>query len=881
MITGIRSVPGPSQNLFAIVLIAVLFRAAFCPIQAAPVAAKRVLIINSLGSTAPPFTTHSVAFEAELTKQIGGKVDLRQVYLDHTHYGDAEVERTVVEYLAKQETPRKPDIVVPIGSPAGVFVEKHRAELFPGIPVVYAGMDRRRLSAGALRDNAAFVGESFDFRGMIEDILQVAPTTTNIVCVIGASPLERYWTQAIQAEFVPFTNKLTFTWLNEIPFDEVIESVRKLPPRSYVFFILLLQDASGITRNSDEALKSVIDASAAPVNSIFEHELGLGIVGGRLYRAELEGQRAAVIASHILRGAAATNFAPEIINPLGSQYNWRALHRWKISEKRLPAGAVIKYRTPTTWERHRITIILVLSALLIQAALITVLVLNLRRRIKAERLLSQSEERMKMAADAARLGLWEWDLTSNAVWVAGMPRDDIGPGEEHESDYSRHMRAVHPDDRDALAQSVAAALTRDGQFEHVYRFYLPNGDIRWVAARGKVEFGRDHKPVKMRGVGMDITARKLAEQKASESEKGFLLMANSAPVMIWQSGPDKLCTFFNEPWLAFTGRALDQELGNGWADGVHPEDLDHCLKVYTEAFDARQPFTMEYRLRRHDGEYRWIEDCGVPRYDAQARFLGYIGSCIDITVPRAAKEEAQRWQQELAHVDRFSRLGELAASLAHELNQPLTAIVSSAQAAERQLQNGYAVGDVLETLRDIGNEGLRASDIISGMRDMLKKDAGTRSAQNLNTLTVEVIEMLRGTLVEKQVRLMKRLNPDLPEVAGHAVQLRQVLLNLMMNACEAMTETPPNSRQLTIDSARRPDGTVEVSVSDTGTGFSEEILAHLFEPFQTTKSNGLGLGLSICRSIIVAHGGSLAAANNPGGGACLRVTLPSYSKNGP
>jgi PAS domain S-box-containing protein len=842
---------------------------------------KRVLIVHSFGSASSPFTTTSIALEMELTERAGEKLDLDEVYLDHARYPDTDMEQALVDYLQKRQAKWQPDLVVSIGSPAGIFVGKYQERLFRQAPILYTGTDRRWLPGNALQKNAAFVGASLDMPGFIEDMLQLAPDTTNIVCVIGASPAEQHWAAEFRREFAPFTNRVSFTWLDDVGFGRILEQVNRLPPHSFIFLIMLMQDAAGVSYNADEALRRISQGANAPVNSIFEHQLGHGIVGGRLYRAEFVGVEAARTAIRILHGEPASNFPPVVIAPTGAQYDWRQLRQWKISEDRLPPGSVVKYRVPTIWERHRAEIITGVSVLLAQAVLIAVLIVNLRRKRRAERSLRESEERMKLAAGAAGLGMWQWDFASNKVWLDGRSLEKLEAGENNESDYSRFLRMVHPEDRDSVEQALTRAFSGDGEYEQVHRRVLSDGQVRWIAARARVEFDAGHKPVRMRGVAMDITARKLAEEQARESERQFLLIANSAPVLIWTSGPDKLCTFFNQPWLEFRGRTMQQELGDGWAEGVHPEDANDCMKIYQESFDARQPFTMEYRLLRHDGQYRWVSDHGVPRYDVQKAFLGYIGSCVDVTERKEAEAEAQRSQQELAHVGRVSTLGALAGSLAHELNQPLTAIVSSAEAAQRLIKNGPANDeDVTDALKDIVEQGQRAGEIIAGMRAMLKKDPGRMAIQDMNLVVREVLEMVRSDLVSRRVTPVLRLDPLLPPVKGHGVQLRQVLLNLVMNACDAMSDPQTARRQLMIESRRVKANEVEVSVADSGPGFPQEILLHAFEPFRTTKTKGLGLGLTICRSIITTHGGHLEATNNAQKGATLRFTLPAENANG-
>jgi PAS domain S-box-containing protein len=845
---------------------------------------KKVLIVHSFGSAAPPFTTHSIAFETELTKRIGERgerVDLDEVSLDHARYAAPEMEEALVEYLQIRQAKWQPDLVVPIGSPAGIFVEKYRGRLFPQTPILYAGMDRRRLTAGALQNNAAFVGESFNLPGFVEDILQIAPNTTNIVCVIGASVVERYWTMAFQKEFAQFTNRVSFSWLNELSFEQMLERVSHLSPRSFIFLILLMKDATGVTHNADEALRRISKVANAPVNSIYEEQLGLGIVGGRLYRAEFEAVEAARIASRVLHGEPATNFPPQFIGPIGTQYDWRELRRWNISESRLPPDSVIKFREPTIWARYRNWIMVGISSFVVQGVFIGAMVANQVKRRKAERSLRESEERMKLAANAGEMALWELDFATERVWVTGPMAERIGQKEQDTPKFAQVFEGIHPDDRERVAAALKKSQEGSGDFESIHRRVLPDGKIIWSAARGRVEFDHARKPLRMRGISMDITARKEAEERARESEGKFLLMANSAPVMMWATGLDKMCTFLNRAWLDFTGRALEQDLGSGWAENVHAEDRAGTVKTYVESFDARQPFTMEYRLRRHDGEYRWISDHGVPRYDAEQNFLGYIGSCLDISEQKRAEEEALRIREELAHVSRVSTLAELGGALAHELNQPLTAILSNAQAATRFLNCEPAnTGELQEILEDIAEEDRRAGEIIVRMRAMLKKEDIKMAPENLNQIVREVLGIMHSELLFRRVMPITRLAPELPLVWGDRVRLQQVLMNLIVNACDAMADVPPAERRITIETDDAGEGFVEARVADHGSGFLVKESTEMFEAFRTTKPNGLGLGLVICRSIIESHGGRLWVTNNNNRGATARFTVKTEKETG-
>jgi len=363
---------------------------------------KRVLVVHSFGSVAPPFTTHSIAFETELVEKMGKRVDLDEVSLDMARYADSTLQEALVEYLQKRQSHWQPDLVVPIGSPAGVFVAQYRDRLFPKTPILYTGMDRRRLPPDALEKNAAFIGENFDLPGFVEDILQIAPATKNIAVVIGASQVEQYWAAAFRKEFEPYANRINFIWLNDLSLDQMLEKTRALPPDSFIFLILLLRDATGVTHNADEALQRIHAVANAPINSIFQHQLGLGIVGGRLYQAELEGIESARIAVRILNGEPASSFQPRIVGPLSPRYDWRELKRWKIKEERLPPGSVVSFREPTVWDNYGGWIIAGVSFCFVQAVLIFGLLANLAKRRLAERSLIASEDRVTLAADEMR-----------------------------------------------------------------------------------------------------------------------------------------------------------------------------------------------------------------------------------------------------------------------------------------------------------------------------------------------------------------------------------------------------------------------------------------------------------------------------------------------
>jgi signal transduction histidine kinase len=369
--------------------------AVFAPIFTANAHAaepKHVLLIHSFGSGTPPFTVESTAFETELVEKMGERVDLDEVSLDMARYADRDMQEAIVDYLQKRKAKWRPDLVVTIGAPAGIFAANYRDRLFPETPILYATLDRRLLPPGALDNNATYIGQVYEVAGFIEDMLQIAPATKNIEVIVGATPLEHHWQEVFKKAAEPLAGRVKFTYYSDLSFDQMKERVSKLPPDSYIFFLLLLRDAAGVTLNADAALQRLHAVANAPINSIFNHQLGLGIVGGRLHPSDRVGKEAARVAIRILHGEPASSFPSRFVERLPPRYDWRELQRWKINEKLLPPGSTVLFREPTVWDRYRAWIIAGISICILQALLITGLVANLVKRHRAERSLTQAEK---------------------------------------------------------------------------------------------------------------------------------------------------------------------------------------------------------------------------------------------------------------------------------------------------------------------------------------------------------------------------------------------------------------------------------------------------------------------------------------------------------
>jgi signal transduction histidine kinase len=583
---------------------------------------KQILFVHSYGQNFQPWATWSSEIRKELNGQSPWPLDIQEHALVTALGGDDVADAKFVEYLTALYAQRGLDLIVALGAPAARFVQQHRAGLFPTTPMLLAAVSVRRIEQTMLSENDVVVGTDVNHVALVDNILRLLPETKAIAMIIGNSPPERFWVGAVQSELKPLIeNKVELLFYNERRFDEILEKVANLPPRSAIFFQQLMVDGAGAVYGDKEPLRRIADVANAPIFTFDESFFYPGVVGGPM-TSPTEGARAtAAVAVRLLGGEKGAGIKSPPIEFSAPKYDWRQLQRWNISESRLPSESEVLFREPTVWARYSWQIALIAATVLLQAGLIAILLRERHRRQLAE---VQSRQRMV----------------------------------------------------------------------------------------------------------------------------------------------------------------------------------------------------------------------------------------------------------ELAHVNRLSTAGELSALIAHEINQPLGAILSNAETAEIMLKSSTPdMAELGEIVSDILRDDQRASDVIRRMRTLLKRAPFELKRLNLSDLAGETVEFLSTLARGRKVELLSEIAPEALSVLGDRVQLQQVMVNLVMNGIDAMKETPNENRVVSIRTSRVEEF-AELSVSDRGPGIPEHRLKEVFEPFFTTKVEGMGMGLSIARTIVEAHHGLIFAQNQDSGGASFRIRLP-------
>ena len=468
------------------------------------------------------------------------------------------------------------------------------------------------------------------------------------------------------------------------------------------------------------------------------------------------GRKTAQTSLPILAGESPQNIARSHITKPMPTFDWRELRRWNISQRKLPPGSAVLFKEPSYWEKNYWLILGVLSASLIETLLIAVLIRQLRRRLRAEAFLRESEERLNLATASAGAGLWAIDKTTRQIRLTNRARELFGLSEVKTPDVEHLLSAIHPDDRERMQNSIEEALRNKMEFTADFRVIGTDGSGRWISSRGRTQSGSHLKP---------------------------------------------------------------------------------------------------HRL---------------------------MGACVDITERKQAEEETRQHFQELVHLTRVSLVGELSASLLHELGQPLGAILANSEVAEIELRRAIPnLDDLRAILVDLRLDTIRATEIVRGMRSFLRAQEVDFKKVNLHYLIRELEKIAGPDVALHGATLELEVAANLSPVWGHPVQLQQVLLNLVLNDLDATKDDSEHKHRVTVTAARYEKGFVQIAVRDTGHGLPPGKLEEVFTPFITSKPTGLGMGLSICRRIVEAHGGRIWIENNVGCGATARFILPEFSAGRP
>jgi PAS domain S-box-containing protein len=446
--------------------------------------------------------------------------------------------------------------------------------------------------------------------------------------------------------------------------------------------------------------------------------------------------------------------------------------------------------------------------------------------------------------------------------------------------FETYLQRIHPDDRPTMEGALKAATRDHSDFVHEYRVILPSGEIRHIHGIGHPVFNASGELTEFVGSVIDNTERHRAQEALRASEERFRLIVENIPGMLCTMTAAGEHEFVNQRVIDYHGKTAAEM--RDWHPLVHPDDLPFVIEEWSDSVKTGKPYDIEHRIRGVDGLFRWFHISGLPLRDEANRIVRWYMLLHDIDDRKRAEDALMRTQTELAHVTRITTMGELTASIAHEVNQPLAAVVNNANACLNILQSDHPdVDEVRNALAEIVEDADRAGAVLSRIRQQVKRTPHEKNPMDVRSVVTDVLMLARGESTARSVMIRTEL-PDEPLfILGDRVQLQQVLLNLVVNGMDAMQAVEKSKRALLIRAGREHrNGTsaIIVSVQDSGIGLDPKDLDRLFEAFYTTKPQGMGMGLSISRAIVEAHGGQLWAEQANDGGANFLFSLPEAGR---
>ncbi len=830
----------------------------------------RVVVLYSHDRSLPGNERVDQGFRAELEKREGIRVEIFQEYLDVARFPGPERDEAMEAYLRRRYAATPPQALVAVADPALVFFLQRRSSLFPETPLIAVATSTARLKHLKADPLVAGVEQSFQIGPTLDAMLKMRPGLRRVVLISGSSESDRPWNAWVESERSRLADRVELDHWAGLPLRDVLERSGHLPPDTAILYLSYLRDPDGTTMTAAYAVDRLAAAASVPIFGVYETHLDRGIVGGQVNDLSQFGVFAARIVSRLLHGE-----SPEQIGVLPSPpqrfvFDDRQLKRWKIPRRLLPEESELRHTRPSVWREYPRTMAVAGAAVLAQSAMIAALLIHRRRRRLAEERLHLSEKRYREVVESQMEMVCRYreDATLTFVNEAycrffGKTRGEL---------LGQSFLSLIPEDQHTTVMGFVRRVAADGTpVSHEHQVIRPDGGIGWMRWNDHPIFGPRGEIHEFQGVGSDITAQRRAQDALRQSEERFSGVFRGSPVAIGIiRQADGRLVDVNPSWERFFEMTRDEAVGRSQADlglAFSPES-DGRFRALLESGGSLSNVEQMVRTRR--GTIRWMS------ISSELVPLGgepcFVVMSKDITEQREA-EDARR---NLIQTTRLAMLGELTASIAHEVNQPLGAILSNADAAELLLdRQSPPIDEVRHILADIRRDDLRACDVIKRVRALVGKRATNMEPLDMNDLLLNVARLIAHESQRRGVTVAHDLASRLPVIHGDRAQLEQIVLNLILNAMDAVKGSPPAARRLALRSVHKDSGWIEVAVEDNGHGIPAERLARVFDSFFTTKEEGMGLGLALARSIAEIHGGRLSAENNPAGGATFRLLLPA------
>ncbi|PIO45217.1 hypothetical protein B5P45_09290 [Phyllobacterium zundukense] len=506
----------------------------------------------------------------------------------------------------------------------------------------------------------------------------------------------------------------------------------------------------------------------------------------------------------------------------------------------------------------------------------------------AEEALRRSERQLQEMIDAVPVRIWSVTSMDAPVYFNKRYQDHFRSvipnfealGEPRIETLLQEL--IYPEDAPEVQRTLMNCFEAGRGAVMRFRWREKDSSYRWAECRVEPRRDQDGAIVQWYGVSLDIDDEMRAQEALRERERELSLLVDMVPSNLWRLTPDGETTLVNKRMANFLGMDLEdkRQLAVVFDTIFHPDDAEEVGDVLGQCLITGERFSMKYRLRRADGVYRWMSGRAEPLRDQDGRIVQWFGLCHDIDDQVHAEEALRHASDQLARATQAASLAELSASIAHEVNQPLAAIVANSHACHRWLSaEPPNVERAKITAERITRDANSAADVVSRIRALFRQAPHARSSEDINRVISEACRLMADGIAAKDIRVETKLEPELPSVALDPVQMQQVLVNLIRNGIEAMDAVIDGARVLQICSLRDGLDAIRIEVRDAGSGFEDA--ARVFEPFFTTKQHGMGMGLAICRSIIESHGGRLWMANNETRGATVAFTLPLEASEAP